>query len=83
MDLDVTTSSGAVRGAARERHLAFLGIPYASPPVGARRFLAPLPVQPWTGVRDALEPGPRRPAGPARALPVPGRRRPRARTACS
>ena len=57
MDLDVSTSSGVVRGAARERHLTFLGIPYASPPVGSRRFLAPLPAQPWAGVRDALEPG--------------------------
>jgi para-nitrobenzyl esterase len=37
---------------------AFLGIPFAKPPVGALRFAAPEPAEPWTGVRDALEFGP-------------------------
>lgn len=59
----VTTASGAVRGAWREHRSAdgsvsraaiFLGVPYAEPPVGERRFLAPVPRTPWEGVRPAL-----------------------------
>lgn len=32
---------------------AFLGIPYAAPPVGELRWKAPRPAQPWTGVLKA------------------------------
>jgi para-nitrobenzyl esterase len=32
---------------------AFLGIPYAAPPVGPLRWKAPQPAAKWTGVRDA------------------------------
>ena len=31
----------------------FLGIPYASPPVGALRFMPPTTTLPWRGVRNA------------------------------
>lgn len=31
----------------------FLGVPYATPPVGDRRFKRTLPVMPWSGVRPA------------------------------
>jgi para-nitrobenzyl esterase len=33
--------------------VAFLGIPFAAPPVGARRWAAPQPVAHWSGVRRA------------------------------
>ncbi|XP_048211363.1 carboxylesterase 4A [Perognathus longimembris pacificus] len=31
----------------------FLGIPFAKPPVGARRFAPPEPLEPWKGIRRA------------------------------
>ncbi|SEJ10545.1 carboxylesterase/lipase family protein [Demequina mangrovi] len=80
----VWTSSGAVAGAWREhrssdgdvsRAAIFLGIPYAEPPVGPRRFLAPTPRAPWEGVRPALLHGPtpqrRSPYGPDPYVPEP------------
>ena len=58
----VTTASGAVRGVWREHDgaasAAFLGIPFAQPPVGPLRFAAPVPVEPWEGTRDATTHGP-------------------------
>jgi para-nitrobenzyl esterase len=53
MSTVVKTESGAVEGERYERHVAFRGIPYASPPVGPLRFAAPSPPLPWTGVRAA------------------------------
>ncbi|GAB2895142.1 carboxylesterase/lipase family protein [Streptomyces mayteni] len=54
----VATSAGRVRGFSRNGVHAFLGMPYAAPPVGPRRFGPPGPVEPWDGVRDALRLGP-------------------------
>ncbi|WCM55452.1 carboxylesterase/lipase family protein [Microbacterium sp. EF45047] len=54
----VETREGPVRGIRRDHDVAFLGIPYAAPPTGERRFLAPQPVRPWTEVRDATRYGP-------------------------
>src|SRR5262249_46749112 len=36
---------------------AFLGLPYAAPPVGALRWRAPRRAAPWAGVREALHAG--------------------------
>src|SRR4051794_4502150 len=54
----VETASGPVRGRWREGSAAFLGIRFAEPPFGERRFRAPVPRAPWTVVRDALEHAP-------------------------
>jgi para-nitrobenzyl esterase len=53
----VETTSGPVRGLWREGSAAFLGIPFALPPVGDLRFAAPVPPEPWTETRDAVEHG--------------------------
>ena len=55
---DATTTAGTVRGFWRDGSAAFLGIPFAEPPVGALRFAAPVAVAPWQGVREAFEHGP-------------------------
>jgi para-nitrobenzyl esterase len=58
----VATSAGNVRGLLIDRKIhAFRGVPYGASTAGARRFLPPLPSQPWTGVRDAFELGLRSP----------------------
>jgi len=51
--LDVRVTGGIVRGVREGGMLAWRGIPYAAPPVGALRFRAPQPALPWEGVRDA------------------------------
>ena len=45
--------SGHLHGVAQEGTVAFLGIPYAAPPVGARRWQPPAPALHWKGVREA------------------------------
>jgi para-nitrobenzyl esterase len=50
----VETSVGQLRGTAAGGIRTFLGIPYAEPPLGPRRFRAPAPYPPWAGVRDAM-----------------------------
>ena len=50
---DVTTDRGVVRGVFDGDSVAFRGIPFAAPPVGAKRLLAPDDVAPWKEPRDA------------------------------
>jgi para-nitrobenzyl esterase len=47
------TPSGDLQGTHDGAVSAWLGVPYAQAPVGARRFAAPQPVPPWSGVRAA------------------------------
>jgi para-nitrobenzyl esterase len=49
----VTVAGGQVEGVERGAVTAWLGLPYAAPPVGPLRFRAPEPVVPWPGVRPA------------------------------
>ncbi|MFI9293602.1 carboxylesterase/lipase family protein [Streptomyces gardneri] len=58
MDIFKTTH-GAVRGFRVSADVvAVLGIPYAAPPFGARRFREPAPAAAWAGVRDCTAFGP-------------------------
>jgi len=51
----VKTHSGAVEGKDDGKVRAFLGIPYAAPPVGDLRWKAPQPAAKWSGLRKATE----------------------------
>ncbi|WUR56521.1 carboxylesterase family protein [Actinomadura citrea] len=55
--LTVRVDSGSVRGVVKGKSRQFLGIPYAEPPTGARRWTLPRNPRPWSGVRDAGRPG--------------------------
>ena len=54
-DLQVKTDKGKVEGKllAQSKVRAFLGIPYAAPPVGGLRWKAPQPADKWHGIRKA------------------------------
>lgn len=55
----VDVTGGRVRGMTLAGGgAAYLGIPYARPPVGPLRWREPMPVEAWTGVRDAVTAGP-------------------------
>jgi para-nitrobenzyl esterase len=51
----VETTAGKVQGFTQGSVAVFRAIPYGAPAVGANRFRAPQPVQPWKGVRQATE----------------------------
>ncbi len=55
----VTTDKGVVKGSTSNdgKVSAFLGIPFAAPPVGALRWKPPAPAAAWTTPRDATHVG--------------------------
>ncbi len=50
----VHVTGGRIEGVAVGDIAVFKGIPFAAPPVGARRWAPPQPVVPWSGVRWAV-----------------------------
>jgi para-nitrobenzyl esterase len=61
----VTTTAGAIRAKRRRDVTIFRGIPFAAPPVGARRFRPPAPPLPWDGLREATHASPWAPQLPS------------------
>lgn len=61
--------AGLVKGVAAGDVRAFLGLPYAQPPVGDLRWRPPRPATAWTGVRPATAFAP---ACPQRGVSMPG-----------
>ena len=68
---EVSTASGRVRGRVEHGNAVFRGIPFAKPPLGERRFLAPEPTERWDGVRDAAAFGPQAPQAVFPGTPEP------------
>src|SRR5665213_1947466 len=64
--LRVETAQGVVQGVWDEGVALFKGVPYAAPPIGARRFRPPEPPAAWRGVRQATVFGPIAPQAPSR-----------------
>ena len=55
----VNITSGPIQGSIIGTSRQFLGIPYARPPVGDLRWMAPQKPDPWTAVRSAVDFGKR------------------------
>ncbi|CAG5042633.1 unnamed protein product [Parnassius apollo] len=59
----VTIKQGKLVGSVQKLYdgspyYSFKGIPYAQPPVGKLRFMAPQPLKPWVGTYEAIKHGP-------------------------
>jgi para-nitrobenzyl esterase len=52
---EAATRYGRVRGRREDGIVKFLGVPYATPPLGRLRFQGPKPPKSWRGVRDAVD----------------------------
>lgn len=63
---EIDTPAGRVRGVRRRGSAAFLGIPFAEPPVEHLRFAAPVRHHPWHGILDATRYG----STPQRGIPA-------------
>ena len=59
-DIVINTESGPIQGVSslEDDVEAYLGIPYAEPPVGELRFAKPVPKKRWTDVYNAADVGP-------------------------
>ena len=55
---EVAIAGGSLRGQSDGVIATYKGIPYAEPPIGARRWKAPVPRSPWKGTRAATAFGP-------------------------
>jgi para-nitrobenzyl esterase len=53
----VRLEDGPVQGTVSGTTRTFIGIPYAAPPTGTRRWAPPAEVEPWTETLDASGPG--------------------------
>lgn len=65
----VETVYGTLEGTIQDGFDAFLGVPYAKPPVGTLRWREPEPPEPWEGVREACSFGPPCCQGAAQVIP--------------
>ncbi|XP_047527154.1 juvenile hormone esterase-like isoform X1 [Vanessa atalanta] len=59
----VTVKEGKLQGTIQNlpdgtKYYSFKGIPYAQPPIGKLRFMAPKPLMPWNGILKAIDHGP-------------------------
>ena len=54
----VNTKNGPIQGIRTNGTVAFMGIPYAKPPIGVGRYRSPLPAEPWNGTLQATDFGP-------------------------
>lgn len=59
----VCTTGGALAGSTDGDTCAYLGVPFAEPPVGELRWEAPVAAGPWEGVRQATDHAPACPQG--------------------
>ena len=68
----VTLETGTIEGThfgSAQNDVAFLGVPYAAPPVGNLRWKPPQPVMKWSGTRNATQFGAACPQLPASWFP--------------
>jgi para-nitrobenzyl esterase len=68
---EVTVRTGMLEGVRSSSGAAFLGVPYAAPPVGDLRWEPPEPPRSWFGTRKAVQFSPACPQLPAGWLPYP------------